>query len=101
MYGAILGDIIGSPYEFDRGSKSNNFPLFSPDSTYTDDSVMTLAVADAFLSIAPNTEDADIRRQLIQSMQTYGRKYPYAGYGECGHLPSARPVHAELWTKIP
>ena len=81
MYGAILGDIIGSPYEFDRGSKSKDFPLFSPDSTYTDDSVMTLAVADAFLSIAPNTEDADIRRQLIQSMQTYGRKYPYAGYG--------------------
>ena len=81
MYGAILGDIIGSPYEFDRGSKSKDFPLFSPDSTYTDDSVMTLAVADAFLSIAPNTEDSDIRRQLIQSMQTYGRKYPDAGYG--------------------
>ena len=81
MYGAILGDIIGSPYEFDRGNKSKDFPLFSPDSTYTDDSVMTLAVADAFLSIAPDTEDAEIRRFLVQSMQTYGRKYPYAGYG--------------------
>ena len=81
MYGAILGDIIGSPYEFDRGSKSKDFPLFSPDSTYTDDSVMTLAVADAFLSLLPETTDEDIRCQLIQSMQTYGRKYPYAGYG--------------------
>ena len=81
MYGAILGDIIGSPYEFDRGNKSKDFPLFAPDSVYTDDSVMTLAVADAFLSIAPDTEDAEIRRRLIQSMQTYGRKYPYAGYG--------------------
>lgn len=81
MYGAILGDIIGSPYEFDRGRKSKDFPLFSPDSTYTDDSVMTLAVADAFLSLLPETTDEDIRRQLIQSMQTYGRKYPYAGYG--------------------
>ena len=81
MYGAILGDIIGSPYEFDRGSKSKDFPLFSPDSTYTDDSVMTLAVADAFLSVAPNTEDADIRRQLIRSMQTYGQVFPRAGYG--------------------
>ena len=79
MYGAILGDIIGSPYEFDRGSKSKDFPLFSPDSTYTDDSVMTLAVADAFLG-APQ-EDAVIRKRLIQSMQHYGRKYPYAGYG--------------------
>ena len=81
MYGAILGDIIGSPYEFGRGSKSKDFPLFSPDSTYTDDSVMTLAVADAFLSLLPETTDEDIRRQLIQSMQTYGQKYPYAGYG--------------------
>lgn len=93
MYGAILGDIIGSPYEFDRGSKSKDFPLFSPDSTYTDDSVMTLAVADAFLSIAPNTDDAEIRRQLIQSMQTYGRKYPYAGYGGmfCRWLEDSNP----------
>lgn len=81
MYGAILGDIIGSPYEFDRGNKSKDFPLFSPNSTYTDDSVMTLAVADAFLSLSPEAADEDIRRRLIQSMQTYGQKYPYAGYG--------------------
>ena len=81
MYGAILGDIIGSPYEFDRGNKRKDFPLFFPDSTYTDDSVMTLAAADAFLSLLPETTDEDIRCQLIQSMQTYGRKYPYAGYG--------------------
>lgn len=79
MYGAILGDIIGSPYEFDRGSKSKDFPLFSPDSTYTDDSVMTLAVADAFLG-APQ-EDAVIRKRLIQSMQLYGLRFPDAGYG--------------------
>lgn len=81
MYGAILGDIIGSPYEFDRGNKSKDYPLFSPNSAYTDDSVMTLAVADAFLSLLPEAADKDIRRRLIQSMQTYGRKYPYAGYG--------------------
>ena len=81
MYGAILGDIIGSPYEFDRGSKRKDFPLFSPDSTYTDDSVMTLAVADAFLSVPAEATDEEIRRQLVQSMQYYGRKYPYAGYG--------------------
>ena len=81
MYGAILGDIIGSPYEFDRGNKSKDFPLFSRNSKFTDDSVMTLAVADAFLSIAPNTDDAEIRRRLIQSMQTYGQAFPHAGYG--------------------
>ena len=81
MYGAILGDIIGSPYEFDRGNKRKDFPLFSRKSEFTDDSVMTLAVADAFLPIATNTYDAEIRRRLVRSMQTYGRKYPYAGYG--------------------
>lgn len=81
MYGAILGDIIGSPYEFDRGNKSKDYPLFSTNSAYTDDSVMTLAVADAFLSLSPEAADKDICRRLIQSMQTYGRKYPYAGYG--------------------
>lgn len=36
MIGAILGDIIGSPYEFDRGNKSKEFPLFSRKSAYTD-----------------------------------------------------------------
>ena len=45
MYGAILGDTIGSPYEFDMGNKRKEFPLFSERSTYTDDTVMTFAVA--------------------------------------------------------
>ena len=48
MIGAILGDIIGSPYEFDRGNKSKDFPLFVERSTYTDDTVMTLAVGRLF-----------------------------------------------------
>ena len=81
MYGAILGDIIGSPYEFDRGNKRKDFPLFSPDSAFTDDSVMTLAVADAFLSLPSEAEDEDIRRFLVRSMRSYGRKFPHAGYG--------------------
>ena len=49
MYGAILGDIIGSPYEFDMGNKSKEFPLFSENSTFTDDTVMTMAVSEVFL----------------------------------------------------
>ena len=81
MYGAILGDIIGSPYEFDQGYKTKDFPLFSRNSKFTDDSVMTLAVADAFLSLPPQASEVEIRRFLVRSMQTYGRKYPYAGYG--------------------
>ena len=81
MYGAILGDSIGSPYEFDQGYKTKDFPLFSRNSKFTDDSVMTLAVADAFLSLPPEASEVEIRRFLVRSMQTYGRKYPYAGYG--------------------
>ena len=79
MYGAILGDIIGSPYEFDMGNKSKDFPLFSKKATYTDDTVMTIAVADAFWG-APAEEEA-IRQRLIASMQRFGKLYPYAGYG--------------------
>lgn len=81
MYGAILGDIIGSPYEFDRGGKTKNFPLFSRTSRFTDDTVMTVAVADAFLKISHQAADEEIRQQLIRSMQAFGRKYPHIGYG--------------------
>ena len=81
MYGAILGDIIGSPYEFDRSGKTKDFPLFSPESRFTDDTVMTVAVADAFLSCPADASDEAIRRQLIQSMQRFGRLHPGIGYG--------------------
>ena len=81
MYGAILGDIIGSPYEFDRGNKSKDFPLFSEGSHYTDDTVMTIAVAEVFLDNDLLMDDAVIRQRLVKSMQRYGKLYPRAGYG--------------------
>ena len=79
MYGAILGDIIGSPYEFDMGDKTKNFPLFSKGSYFTDDTIMTLAVAEAFMGAAD--DDETLRRQLVESMQKWGHRYPGAGYG--------------------
>ena len=80
MLGAILGDIIGSPYEFDMFNiKTKDFPLFSPNSQPTDDSVMTLAVADAMLN--GYGDPGKTREELIVSMQHFGRLYPYAGYG--------------------
>lgn len=79
MYGAILGDIIGSPYEFDMGNKTKDFPLFSTESHFTDDTVMTIAVAEALMD-APNVDEI-IRRRLIATMQKYGKQYPHAGYG--------------------
>ena len=81
MYGAILGDIIGSPFEFDRGSKSKEFPLFSANSRFTDDSVMTIAVANAFLDAQPNADIEWIRQRLISSMKKYGKLFQRAGYG--------------------
>ena len=79
MYGAILGDIIGSPYEFDRGRKIKDFPLFSKESRFTDDTVMCIAVAEAFMD-APDDEKI-IRQRLIRSMQKRGRQYPNESYG--------------------
>ena len=82
MFGAILGDIIGSAYEFDAyNCKSKDFPLFSRRSTFTDDTVMTLAVADALMKVGPEDGDNVIRAELVRSMQSIGRHYPYCGYG--------------------
>ena len=72
MIGAILGDMIGSPYEFDRGEKTKVFPLLMPASHFTDDSVMTVAVAEALMD-SRGMEDDEIRSALIQSMQQIGR----------------------------
>ena len=69
MMGAILGDIIGSPYEFDRGNKSKEFPLFSRESTYTDDTVMTLAVSLTFLDAQPSASDDWILQNLANRME--------------------------------
>ena len=81
MFGAILGDMIGSPYEFDMGNKSKEFPLFSKRSTYTDDTVMTIAVADVFLNESLLMNEDVIRQSLIDSMHKYGKLFPNAGYG--------------------
>ena len=100
MYGAILGDIIGSIYEH-RRIKSKDFELFGTDNSFTDDTVMTVAVAEGYMfflrdhypdfyvgrtgSDVPFTVDDDmisvLRDSIIRSMVFYGRKYPYAGYG--------------------
>lgn len=68
MYGAILGDMIGAPYEFDRGNKTKDFPLFSRDTQFTDDSVMTIAVADALMNSKGKTE-TQVKAALVKSMQ--------------------------------
>ena len=69
MYGATLGDIIGSPYEFDQGNKTKDFPLFTDLSMFTDDSIMTLAVAEAFMDSLEKGEDLEKnKKRLIRYM---------------------------------
>ena len=80
MIGALTGDMVGAPYEFDRGRKTKDFPLFSRGSHYTDDSVMTVAVAEALMNSEGRNDD-EIRAEMIRSMQKWGRRYPHAGYG--------------------
>lgn len=81
MYGAILGDIVGGPYEFDCNNyKAKDFPLFSRRSDFTDDTVMTLAVAKALLSTR-GQDDTAIKTALVREMQRLGRAYPDRGYG--------------------
>ncbi len=70
MIGAILGDIIGSVHE-KSGMKRTDFPLFVPESRFTDDTVMSLAVADAILRAQP----------YGPCLHAFGRRYPGRGYG--------------------
>ena len=80
VLGAIAGDMIGVPYEFLRRGVhiERDFPLWSNDSKFSDDTAMTLAVAKWLL-----TEDLDKLnpRDLVLCMQEIGNKYPNVGYG--------------------
>lgn len=71
LLGAIAGDVIGSVYEF-CPHKSTDIKLFLFDSKFTDDTVMTVAVAEWLLR----------GNELVETMQKWGRKYPYSGYGQ-------------------
>lgn len=80
MLGAIIGDMVGAPFEFDRGNKTKDFELFTRSSKFTDDTVMTIAVAEA-LMITKGQPDDRIKEMLVTAMRAWGRKYPNAGYG--------------------
>lgn len=73
MLGAIVGDIVGSVYEWDN-IKTKDFPLFRDDCFFTDDTVMTCAVAEAIMNGGQKDD-------FIDAMKKYGRMYPNADYG--------------------
>ena len=70
VIGAIAGDIIGSSYEL-YSVKTNDFALFTPQSRFTDDTVLTIAVADCILN----------GKDYAKTFKEYGQRYPNAGYG--------------------
>ena len=92
MFGAILGDMIGAPFEFDRGDKTKDFEMFTEATEFTDDTVMTIAVAEALMDTMGQDDEA-IKAALVRSMQKWGRKHPDAGYG--GRF------HGWLWSDNP
>ena len=88
MLGAIAGDVIGSVYEHEP-TKRTDFPLFSPGSRFTDDTVLTVATAHAILSGTP------YERAYLE----LGRRHPHAGYGRAfrGWLASPDPQPYGSW----
>lgn len=73
MFGAIIGDIVGSIYEWDN-IKTKEFPFFQERCFFTDDTVMTVAVAEAVMK-------GGTKQDFIDAMKKFGRMYPDAGYG--------------------
>ena len=78
MLGAVIGDIIGSTYEW-HNVKTKNFELFPAGSRFTDDTVLSVAVADALL----NREHSGVSPERSYAMwyRQYYRRYPHAGFG--------------------
>lgn len=76
MYGAVLGDIIGSHYEW-HNVKTEDFELFPKEARFTDDTVLSVAIAEAILNMDNNLP----RVCYAQHIKTYYSRYPYAGFG--------------------
>ncbi len=84
MLGAIVGDVIGSFYEW-HNVKTVNFELFTRQSRFTDDTVLTVAIADAILYIMsqnPALSVAQRKKVYACKLKEYGNKFPHAGYGQ-------------------
>lgn len=100
----MLGAIVGSPFEFDMNREkahSKNFPLASRWSYVTDDSILTLAVADGIMKAIPvrgqAVSEEDFTKHVAASMRKIGRKYPtYTSWGN----GSAMRVSPVAWAYV-
>ena len=73
MYGAILGDVVGSRFEFDRGPWTKDFEFITDRCSWTDDSVMTVAIAEALMNAGQDADVEVIRKECIKSMKKWIR----------------------------
>lgn len=78
MVGAIIGDIAGSRFEWEN-HKSKDFDFFHAKDSFTDDTVLTLAIAEAILQTKP--DHSDLSELTAESMRKYGHRHTSAGYG--------------------
>ena len=83
MLGAVIGDIVGSRFEFNN-NRNKDFELFHKDCVFTDDSVMTIAIANALMVCEDYSNLGEI---ATREMVDIGRMYPNCGYGS----------HFSLW----
>ena len=81
MIGAIIGDVVGSPYEFSPTKQVKDFVLWQNGEHFTDDTVMTVAVADALSSLLTNVNEVDCKESVIHSMRFWANEYPLCIYG--------------------
>ena len=81
MLGAIIGDIVGSRFEFDRPGWTKEFRLFVKGCEFTDDTVMTIGVAEGLMNAGVDADEKTVKENLVKSMQKWGRMYPDVGYG--------------------
>ena len=80
MLGAIIGDIVGSRFEY-KEHKSKEFSFFDKKCKFTDDSVMTIAVAYALSLVENFNDEQKLKQTVIRCMKEIGQKYPHCGYG--------------------
>ena len=80
MWGAIIGDIVGSRFEWDN-TKRKDFEFFSEKCFFTDDTVLTVAVAKALLDCKSALNEPDFKQRLVVNFKDYVKKYPDGGYG--------------------
>ncbi len=78
MYGAIIGDIVGSRFEF-HNYLSKEFEFMTPECYFTDDTVMTCAVAQALMN--SKGDFSDLEEKAVRALRDIGQKYPDCGYG--------------------